>query len=199
MSEWSKEGNLIDSTEPSAQVVEEPRLNVPPSLSTAAVLPVTAQSLTPGVTFHYTLDGSRPTESSPVMPSGGVELPWPGPVVAINFRGFKAGMRPSITNGVVLELNYPWPDPGQPPPPPAPAPCPGMPGLTCATCPPAHPELSCPAGQRVDWVATPGDDGSCDCESYCASDCKNDHTFNEPGPARLQSLTRSHCRCQGPA
>ena len=35
MSEWSKEGNLIDSTEPSAQVVEEPRLNVPPSLSTA--------------------------------------------------------------------------------------------------------------------------------------------------------------------
>ena len=48
MSEWSKEGNLIDSTEPSAQVVEEPRLNVPPSLSTAAVLPVTAQSLAPG-------------------------------------------------------------------------------------------------------------------------------------------------------
>ena len=47
MSEWSKEGNLIDSTEPSAQVVEEPRLNAPPSLSTAAVLLVTAQSLAP--------------------------------------------------------------------------------------------------------------------------------------------------------
>jgi hypothetical protein len=45
----------------------------------------------------------------------GVLLPWPGPVLAINFRGFKQGFRPSVTNGVVLELNYAWPDPGAPP------------------------------------------------------------------------------------
>ena len=58
-------------------------------------------------------------------------------------------MRPSITNGVVLELNYPWPDPGQPPPPPAPAACLGLPGLHCGACPPPTMPLKCPAGQKV--------------------------------------------------
>jgi hypothetical protein len=49
-SDWTKIGNEIDN--PDAMVVEEPRLNVPPSLSSEAVLPVTAQSLTPDVTFR---------------------------------------------------------------------------------------------------------------------------------------------------
>ena len=49
-------------------MVQEPRINVPPTLANSAVLPVTAQSLTPNVTFRYTLDGSRPTEQSPEMP-----------------------------------------------------------------------------------------------------------------------------------
>ena len=68
ISDWTKVGNLIDSKDPSAQMVQEPRINVPPTLANSAVLPVTAQSLTPNVTFRYTLDGSRPTEQSPEMP-----------------------------------------------------------------------------------------------------------------------------------
>ena len=168
--DWNKTGNLIDSTDPSARVVAEPRLTVPPSPSSEAVIPVSAQSATPNATLRYTTDGSRPTEESPVMPAGGVPLPWPGPVVAINFRGFRKGFRPSITNGVVLELNYMWPDPGAPPPPPAPASCPGLPGVMCDDCPPATIPLTCPPGHRVEYVAAPGDDGSCDCDEFCASD-----------------------------
>ena len=52
-SDWTKIGNAID--DPETMVVEEPRINVPPSLASEAVLPVTAQSLTQGVTFRYTL------------------------------------------------------------------------------------------------------------------------------------------------
>jgi hypothetical protein len=168
-------GNLIDSHDPAARVVDEPRLNVAPSEASSAVLPVTAQSTTPGVTFRFTLDGSRPTLRSPVMPAGGVRLPWPGPVLAINVRGFKDGWRPSITNGVVLELNYPWPLPGQPPPPPAPPPLPPCAGgeqRLCGACtatPRALAGLQCPPGQMVDFVVAAGDDGSCSCHEYCAS------------------------------
>ena len=49
-SDWTKIGNEIDN--PEAMVVEEPRINVPPSLASEAVLPVTAQSLTENVTFR---------------------------------------------------------------------------------------------------------------------------------------------------
>jgi hypothetical protein len=178
---WTKLGNLIDSTAPDARVVAEPRLTVPPTLPTFAVLEVTAVSTTPNVTFRYTLDSSRPTEASPVLPASGVPLPWPGPVLAINVRGFRKGFRPSITNGVVLELNYNWPDPGQPPPPPAPPPCPGFPGASCDVCPPPHIPLQCPPASRVDFVLASGDDGSCDCAEFCASDW--DHTIKAARPA----------------
>ena len=40
------------------------------------------------------VEGSRPTEADPVMPPSGVPLAWPGPVVAINFRGFKVRPAP---------------------------------------------------------------------------------------------------------
>ena len=48
--------------------------------------------------------------------------------------------------------------------------CPGLPGVMCSACPPATMPLKCAAGQKVDFVSLAGDDGSCDCDSYCASD-----------------------------
>ena len=38
--------------------------------------------------------------------------------------------------------------------------------------PPPHPKISltCPAGQRVDWLESDGDNGSCNCDEYCATD-----------------------------
>jgi hypothetical protein len=152
---------------------------------------------------RYTLDGSRPTESSPIMPASGVPLPWPGPVLAINFRGFKQGYRPSVTNGVVLELNYPWPDPGQPPPPPAPPPCPKGEIVICDTCTRFTPSLSlsCPAGQEVDYIVVGGDDGSCDCDSYCASNWNGDVKGVRPQWRGAVSATKAttHCNGTGPA
>eukprot|EP01079_Euglenida_sp_SAG-EU17-18_P007288 gene7288-biopygen5894 len=43
------------------------------------------------------------------------------------------------------------------------APCPPAPG------PPA-PHRPCPPGRHVDAVPDPGDNGSCDCDTFCASD-----------------------------
>lgn len=93
-----------------------------------------------------------------------------GPVLAVNVRGYKEDFVPSVTNGVVLELNYQWPDPGRPPPPPAPPQCKGLPGISCPDCPPAGLPLKCPQGQRVDYIPANGDDGSCTCDEFCASD-----------------------------
>jgi len=36
--------------------------------------------------------------------------------------------------------------------------------------PPPLPTLKCPKGQKVDTVADAGDNGSCGCEDFCASD-----------------------------
>lgn len=44
----------------------------------------------------------------------------------------------------------------------------------CPAPPPSTGGLSCPAGQHVDIVEAPGDNGSCDCETYCASDWAGD-------------------------
>ena len=66
-----------------------------------------ARTTTDGATIRYTLDGSRPSESSPVVdPEQGILLPWPGPAVVVNMRAFKPGWTPSVTNGAVVELNY---------------------------------------------------------------------------------------------
>ena len=35
-----------------------------------------------------------------------MQLPWPGPALVLNMRAFLAGSLPSVTNGVVLELQY---------------------------------------------------------------------------------------------
>lgn len=100
-------GNLIDQG-PLPVAMPQVSLNPPPptSSATSGVLPFVAVTKTDGATLRYTLDGSRPTEYSPVVPEKGVHLPWPSAAVAINVRGFKTGMLPSVTNGLILELNY---------------------------------------------------------------------------------------------
>jgi hypothetical protein len=62
-------------------------------------------------------------------------------------------------------------------------------GWAVATAPPPLPPpppppkvpLPCPAGQRVDAVESGGDNGSCDCEEYCASDWGSDVKAVRPG------------------
>jgi hypothetical protein len=73
----------------------------------------------PNAVIRYTLDGSRPSAASAVLPQpGGIDIQWPGPVVVINMRAFVPGMVPSVTNGAVVEANYvlcreaPIPNPG---------------------------------------------------------------------------------------
>ena len=60
---------------------------------------------TSGAVVRYTLDGSRPTQDSPVIPAKGIDF-MARATVQINLRAFKSGMIPSITNGALLELNY---------------------------------------------------------------------------------------------
>jgi len=100
------QNNSVDQ----ADLVEMPQVSFnPPSPDCSkqfGVYPVTGVTKTSGATIRYTLDGSRPTEQSPIVPEKGVQLQWPGPAVAINMRAFKTGMTPSVTNGAVLELDY---------------------------------------------------------------------------------------------
>jgi hypothetical protein len=101
-------GNAIDGA---VGVVEMPQLRYePPSPSSTAQsgsLKAVGVTRTVGAIIRYTLDGSRPTEASAVLPPVvGIELPWPGPIVAVNLRAFKPGMHASVTNGAVVELNY---------------------------------------------------------------------------------------------
>eukprot|EP00756_Hemistasia_phaeocysticola_P062003 Hpha_TRINITY_DN5423_c0_g1::TRINITY_DN5423_c0_g1_i1::g.192524::m.192524 len=111
-SELVQTGNqIVDYTsEGAAKLVDIPQLSFnPPSpkdKDTSGVFNVIAVTTTPGATIRYTLDGSRPTATSPVMPVKGLNLPWPGPVVNVNVRGFKDGLTSSITNGALVELNY---------------------------------------------------------------------------------------------
>ena len=102
------EGNRVDGN--ASALVEMPQLSFdpPPPSSTAThgtfkAIGVTA---TDGATIRYTLDGSRPSEGSPVLPANGIELPFPGPVLAVNLRAFKTGMTASVTNGAVVELDF---------------------------------------------------------------------------------------------
>jgi hypothetical protein len=50
---------------------------------------------------------------------------------------------------------------------------------------PCHPNkplpLKCPAGFHVDYMEATGDNGSCDCESYCASDWSGEIKQQRPG------------------
>jgi hypothetical protein len=103
-SDWEDVGNLVNSM----QVVDLPRIRMIPydMVEGIASLPVTAEVLTPGTTLRFTTDGSRPEETSRVLPADGYHVPWPGPSIAFNVRAFHPQMRPSCTNGVVLEMNH---------------------------------------------------------------------------------------------
>ena len=52
-------------------------------------------------------------------------------------------------------------------------------GGTCC-CVPVPRQLACPKGQRVDMVLTGGDDGSCACDEYCATNWGNHVTTKRP-------------------
>lgn len=100
----------VNNTIDKDKVVEMPQVSFspPPPSSTATsgtyrVIGVTSSA---GATIRYTLDGSRPTEDSPQLSPKGIDLHWPSSTVAVNMRAFKAGMRPSVTNGAILELSY---------------------------------------------------------------------------------------------
>ena len=100
------EGNIIN---PPSGIVEMPQISFnppsPQSTATYGTLGVIAVTETANATIRYTMDGSRPTETSPIFPAA-MNLKWPGPAVVINARAFHDGMLPSVTNGAVIELNY---------------------------------------------------------------------------------------------
>jgi len=99
---WKIENNLINVK----SVVEIPIIEV--FSSTTHYLPVTASTATQNATLRYTLDGSKPTPSSPIMPESGIQVYWPGKVLAVNVKAFREGFVPSVTQGAVLELNLAW-------------------------------------------------------------------------------------------
>lgn len=62
-------------------------------------------------------------------------------------------------------------------------------------CVPPPPKV-CPPGQHVDFVEAAGDNGSCDCESYCASDWAHNVKKQRPKWTGATSLTNATKACQ---
>jgi hypothetical protein len=54
--------------------------------------------------------------------------------------------------------------------PPTPAPCAANEARICGKCKTWPKSLTCPQGQRVDFLTVTGNDGSCSCSEYCATD-----------------------------
>jgi hypothetical protein len=116
------DGNPIESQAPSPDVVSDPEIVLPDGTDLDARDPgpctttVTYTSETPGVTVHYTLDGTDPTEASPVFPPAGLDLEVPcGEERTLKLRAYKEGMTPSN----VVEETFGCTCDGVIPPPPA--------------------------------------------------------------------------------
>ena len=65
-------------------------------------------------------------------------------------------------------------------------------------CAPPLPPNNCPPGQHMDYVEAPGDNGSCDCDIFCAADWDNQIKAARPhwtGATSLGSNTTTSCRC----
>ena len=105
-----KNNAMYPATALPQRMVTMPQLNFNPSAptdkATAGTNMVVASVVTLGATLRYTLDGSRPNATSPIVPTQGIRVAWPGPILHINVRAFKAGLLPSITNGALIPLNY---------------------------------------------------------------------------------------------
>eukprot|EP00038_Savillea_parva_P001715 m.106713 g.106713 ORF g.106713 m.106713 type:complete len:887 (-) comp10599_c0_seq4:193-2853(-) len=59
-------------------------------------------------------------------------------------------------------------------------------------------KVTCPAGQQVDVVETHEDNGSCDCDSYCAADWAAEVSSQRPhwtGAVSFDTGTSTMCRC----
>jgi alpha-tubulin suppressor-like RCC1 family protein len=69
----------------------------------ASTQTVTVSTVSPGVSLHYTLDGSTPTESSPLVPGGGITVDHS---VTLSVMGWRAGWTTSdlVTGTYVLGL-----------------------------------------------------------------------------------------------
>jgi hypothetical protein len=66
----------------------------PPAGTYSAAQSVTVSTTSAGAALRYTLDGSTPTESSPIVPAGGVVV---GQSAILSVTGFKAGWTASDT------------------------------------------------------------------------------------------------------
>jgi hypothetical protein len=91
-----------------------PQINIrppaPSSTKASVSAAITADSATPGAVLRYTTDGSRPSSTSPIVPTPkGALFDWPGPNFAFNVRAFPpasgegSDLLPSVTNGAIVE------------------------------------------------------------------------------------------------
>ena len=112
-SDLNQTGNRVVAYEDASDIggmVAMPQLsyNPPPPTDTAThgTWNIVAVTKTKDAIVRYTLDGSRPSAKSDIMPASGISLPWPGPAMQVNVKAFRDGMNPSISNGALVELNY---------------------------------------------------------------------------------------------
>jgi hypothetical protein len=81
-----------------------------------------------------------------------------------------------------------------------PPPCASNEARVCGECKALSPSLSCPKGQRVDFYVASGNDGSCPCDQYCATDWNNQAKRTRPhwkGATSAFGTNSSAFKCPG--